>query len=122
MPIPHGGGTSVAPGQDSDLARLITLEQRLSAQLESAHAAHAALRAEARRDAGAELDALNRELEALIARLTGEAQAATAARIQALEAEGAAQCRRWDALEEVAIARLARDLLAWLLAPEEARR
>lgn len=120
MSTPHGKDTSAAPGQDSDLARLIALEQRLSAQQEAARVHDEQVLATARTAAAEELAALARELDLLRAQLSQESQATTTARIQALEAEGAAACARYDALDDAQVTRLAGELVQWLLAGGEA--
>ncbi len=120
MSTPHGKDTSAAPGQDSDLARLIALEQRLSAQQEAARVHDEQVLATARTAAAEELAALARELALLRAQLSQESQVTTTARIQALEAEGAAACARYDALDDAQVTRLAGELVQWLLAGGEA--
>ena len=119
MSTPHGKDTSAAPGQDSDLARLITLEQQLNAQQEAARARDEQLIAAARAAATEELAALSRELDHLRQQLSTESQAATAERIRALEAEGARASARYDALAETQVARLAAELVEWLLPRRE---
>lgn len=119
MSTPHGKDSSAAPGQDSDLARLIALEQQLSAEQEAARTQDEHLLATARAAAAEELATLSRELDLLRQQLSTESQAATAERIRALEAEGAAACARYDALDEARVARLAGELLHWLLAGRE---
>jgi vacuolar-type H+-ATPase subunit H len=115
MATPHGSGTSAAPGPDSDLGRLIALEQELASRQEQARAENAALVEAARRDAAALLEAVSRELETEVRERTEASRRETAERIAAIEAEGRAACARYEALTPADIDRDAAALVAWLL-------